>query len=153
MLIGEAPGAREDELGRPFCGRSGYFLNELFAEMGWVRKEVYITSIVKCRPPKNRNPRDEEMETCGKLWLGEQIKLVNPEIVILLGKIPVRWVLQDNKTLRKLHGQVRELEDRIFVPTYHPAAAMRFPEPKKGIYQDFRLVKQMLLKKAKNSQL
>lgn len=144
MLIGEAPGAREDELGRPFCGRAGDFLDKLFSETGWARNEVYITSTVKCRPPENRNPEEEEMKTCGRLWLGKQIELVNPEIVILLGKIPISLILKEKGTLRDLHGRVRELKGRRFVPTYHPAAAMRFPEPAKGIREDFRLVKNML---------
>ncbi len=144
MLIGEAPGAREDELGRPFCGRAGDYLNELFAEMGWQRNEIYITSTVKCRPPKNRNPQEEEMETCGKLWLEKQIELVRPEIVVLLGKIPTGWILKEKGALRDLHGRVREFGDRRFIPTYHPAAAMRFPEPEKGIRKDFSLIRNML---------
>ncbi len=144
MLIGEAPGAREDELGRPVCGRAGNFVDELFAEICWDRRNTYITSIVKCRPPKNRRPHDVEIETCGKLWLKDQIELVNPYIVVLLGRVSVNWVFREKTNLRSLHGQLRDIKGRIFVPTYHPAAAMRFPEAKKNIRDDFRLVKNML---------
>lgn len=144
MLIGEAPGVEEDETGRPFCGRSGDFLDELFDDVGLDRAETYITSVVKCRPPGNRNPHVEERDTCQELWLNEQIELVDPDIVLLLGKIALRQVLDDNGTLRALHGQVRAVGGRRYVMTYHPAAGMRFPDAAQRMREDFQLLRDLL---------
>jgi len=112
MLTGEAPGAREDELGRPFCGRSGDFLDALFHQIDYQRADGYITSTVKCRPPDNRNPLPEELDTCQDLWLNQQTELVDPDIVLLLGRIAVGQVLGEESPLRDLHGQVREAGGR-----------------------------------------
>ncbi len=140
MLIGEAPGAREDELGRPFCGQAGDFLDRLFTEVGLDREKTYITSTVKCRPPQNRNPHKNEINTCDALWLNRQIELVNPAVVVLLGIIPINHILKEKRTLRDIHGRTRQFKGRLFLPTYHPAAAMRFPKPAKRIREDFSLI-------------
>lgn len=138
MFIGEAPGAREDECGRPFVGMAGEFFDELLTDAGIDRDSVYITSVVKCRPPDNRNPRSDETETCIAAWLGEQIALVDPEIIVVLGGVAFRALFGEDTPLMDVHGQVRERDGRRWLITYHPAAAMRFPQPKKRIHQDLR---------------
>jgi DNA polymerase len=144
MFIGEAPGAKEDETGRPFCGAAGDYFDEILDEAGIERPDVFITSSVKCRPPNNRNPRRDELETCDNLWLERQAELVDPGLIVLLGKVAARQVLGATGRLADLHGQVRELDGRRAMITYHPAAGMRFPVPDEGIRQDFRLLKELL---------
>jgi len=128
FFIGQAPGREEDRTGRPFAGRAGKFFDELLQENNINRKKVFITSIVKCFPPKNRMPRKKEYETCIKKYLMDQIKTVKPKKIIVLGNIP-------KKSLKN------RLENRNVLYTYHPAAGMRFPKIKKKMKQDFKKVK------------
>lgn len=144
MFIGEAPGAREDECGRPFVGMAGDFLDHLLDDVGIDRGSVYITSVVKCRPPNNRNPKRDELETCIPAWLHDQIDIVDPEIVVVLGGVAFKALFDENAPLKDVHGQARERESRRWLITYHPASAMRFPEPKERIYEDFRKLAEML---------
>jgi uracil-DNA glycosylase family 4 len=144
MLVGEAPGAKEDESGRPFCGMSGRFLDEVLANAGMERADVFITSSVKCRPPGNRTPRADELATCGRLYLTRQIELIDPDLVVLMGKTPVLQVFGETGNLAGLHGRVRERHGRRCLPTYHPAAAMRFPGPRAAIRADFRMIRGLL---------
>jgi uracil-DNA glycosylase family 4 len=144
MLVGEAPGAREDETGRPFCGASGRFLDGLLKAVGLARPDLFITSSVKCRPPRNRTPRAEELSTCGRLWLERQVGLIGPDLVVLMGKTPILQALGERGSLLGLHGRVRVREGRRFLLTYHPAAAMRFPGPKAAMLQDFRQIVRLL---------
>lgn len=138
MFIGEAPGAKEDLAGKPFIGRSGQFLDELLAASGLDRRQIFITSAVKCRPPQNRTPKDDELDTCRERWLENQIELVDPSIIVLLGKTPLRQVLGEKKgNLAELHGQCREKDGRQYLLTYHPAAGMRFPTARSAMQQDF----------------
>lgn len=138
MFIGEAPGANEDREGRPFIGRAGRFLDELLAASGLDRRRVFITSSVKCRPPGNRTPKDDELDTCRRLWLERQIELVNPGIIVLLGKTPLRQLFGEKKaSLADLHGQIRERNGRRYLLTYHPAAGMRFTVARCAMQQDF----------------
>jgi DNA polymerase len=144
MLIGEAPGAKEDELGRPFCGLSGRFLDKTLAALGMDRGELFITSSVKCRPPGNRTPHREELATCRRLWLMPQMDLIGPEVVVLLGKVPIGQVLGETGNLDDLHGQVRQEAGRRYLLTYHPGAAMRFPGPMAAMLLDLRKLKRLL---------
>ena len=144
MFIGEAPGAREDECGRPFVGMSGRFLDGLLAEGGLSREAIYITSVAKCRPPKNRNPRADETGSCIPAWLHDQIALIDPQIVVILGAVAFKALFGENVRMREVHGQVRESDGRKWLITYHPASAMRFPEPREGMREDFRLLAEML---------
>lgn len=139
-MIGEAPGEKEDEEGRPFVGRAGAFLDELLEEVGPRREKLFITSCVKCRPPENRNPRKDELDACHRLWLERQTELINPDLIVLLGKVALKELLGEDGRLSDLHGQVRHKHGRRFLITYHPAAAMRFPEPEAGIREDFRRI-------------
>jgi DNA polymerase len=145
MFIGEAPGANEDREGRPFIGRAGQFLDQLLLAVGLDRQSVFITSSVKCRPPGNRTPKHDELETCRRLWLERQIELVDPGIIVLLGKTPLRQLFGEKKaSLADLHGTVRERQGRRYLLTYHPAAAMRFPTVRCAMQEDFRKLTEVL---------
>jgi uracil-DNA glycosylase family 4 len=128
MLVGEAPGEQEDQEGKPFRGRSGAFLDQLLQSIGVDRQDVYITSSVKCRPPGNRKPRADELECCRQAWLVKQIALVRPRLLVLLGSTAVRQVLGETGAMRDVRGKVLYRNGRAVLPTYHPAAGMRFPK-------------------------
>jgi len=129
MFIGQAPGREEDKTGRPFVGRAGKFLDELFQANGISREEVFLTGSVKCFPPDNRVPKREELLAC-KPYLIEQIVLVNPRMVVFLGNVAQKFLLNEEI-----------LKGRIIFFTYHPAAGMRFPKIKEKMAEDFnRLV-------------
>jgi uracil-DNA glycosylase len=145
MLIGEAPGATEDQLGRPFVGRSGRFLDQILDECALKREAVFITSSVKCRPPSNRPPRADELAMCRQAWLDRQIELVDPRLVVLLGKTPLRQLLGETTSLEGLHGQVRDMGGRRYLITYHPAAAMRFPKIRSLMLRDLRMLRDSTL--------
>lgn len=146
MLIGEAPGANEDQAGRPFIGRSGRFLDQLLAAADLERNRLYITSAVKCRPPRNRMPKDDEMEICRRLWLERQIELIDPPIIVLLGRAPLRQLFgkQEAARLAELHGQIRLRHGRRYLLTYHPAAGMRFPVARCAMQADFQKLAELL---------
>ena len=126
VLVGEAPGAREDRTGRPFIGPAGRFLDRLLAGQGLRRDEMFLTSCVKCRPPGNRTPHRVELETCTAAWLMPQLRLINPEVTVLCGRTAVRALLCRPLRLADHHGRFRRQGGRTFFITYHPAAAMRF---------------------------
>lgn len=123
VFIGEAPGAHEDQQGRPFVGRSGKLLDKFINEIGWKREDVYITNIVKRRPPDNRDPLPEEIETY-KPYLARQIKVINPKIIAPLGRFAMNYFLPDAK-ISKDQGKIFWMKDKIVMPIYHPAAALR----------------------------
>src|SRR3989344_3139322 len=126
MFIGEAPGTEEDRHGLPFVGRSGKYLVEMLTLANLHPEDVFTTSCVKCHPPKNRQPTSKELSTCKELWLVKQIELINPEIIVLLGKVALKSLLGD-KDLQKLHGKIVTKDGRKYFVTYHPSAGMRFP--------------------------
>ena len=146
FFIGEAPGAKEDQLGRPFVGPSGRLLNERLEIAGLSRREVYITSCVKCRPPNNRTPHTNERNICQATWLNQQIDLVDPHIIVLLGKVAAQQVLQDHRSLRQVHGEVVQRNGRLYFLTYHPAVAFRVPETKDSMEQDMAVLRRLLAK-------
>lgn len=135
LFIGEAPGAEEDRLGRPFVGRSGRYLTEVLARCGIARSDVYITNIVKCRPPDNRDPLPDELAACQD-YLLRQIELIRPRIIVTLGRLSMRrWFPEGSIT--RLHGRARVAEDgRIVVAMFHPAAALRNPSWRVAFEQD-----------------
>lgn len=125
LLVGEAPGADEDELGLPFVGRSGKLLTKLLDEVGISReKNLYISNTVKCRPPENRNPLKDETASC-KEYLTRQIELLNPKVIIPVGNYACKYFLGNKAQISKLHGQPLEWEGKILFPVYHPAAVLR----------------------------
>lgn len=140
MLVGEAPGAREDEEGRPFIGSSGKFLDKLLEDAGIPRERLYITSAVKCRPPGNRSPHVDELRVCRERWLERQFGLVAPALVVLLGRTAVRQVLGRDDKLADLRGAPIEDAGRRHLVTYHPAAGMRFPDKAAAMRADLARV-------------
>jgi DNA polymerase len=144
LFVGEAPGEQEDLEGRPFCGRSGAFFDDMLALAGLGRADVFVTSTVKCRPPGNRNPTPQEWQTCRDRWLRRQVEIVGPALIVLLGKIALECVLSETGRLADLHGKVHEWQGRRCLVTYHPAAGMRFPAPGDGIRTDFRRLGQLV---------
>lgn len=144
IFIGEAPGEKEDLAGKPFRGRSGEFLDRLFETAGIRRGDVYITSSVKCRPPANRDPKPDELETCRQAWLLPQIEILQPRLIVLLGKVALRQILNETGPLRKFHGRAVQWRGRLVLPTYHPAAGMRFPDIRTAMKQDFGFIRPAL---------
>ncbi|MEE8490746.1 MAG: uracil-DNA glycosylase [Acidimicrobiia bacterium] len=124
MFIGEGPGQHEDEQGLPFVGRSGELLSSLLEAVGLSRSQVYIANVVKCRPPGNRDPRQDEIDEC-KGYLAEQIRLVDPAVVITLGNFSTKLLLKTEVGITRMRGQAYPWWGRHVVPTFHPAAALR----------------------------
>jgi uracil-DNA glycosylase len=142
MFIGEAPGREEDKTGRPFIGRSGRLLTKLIEEKsGLKREKVFITSVIKHRPPDNRKPTREEIVACLP-YLEEQIKFINPKIIILLGQTAFSAFFLKQK-LSDYRGKVAGLNRRKFFITYHPSAGLRFQKMKKILEKDFRKIKNL----------
>lgn len=135
LFVGEAPGRREDEMGLPFVGRAGTLLDELLFMIGLSREEVFITSILKCRPPGNRMPRLQEISSCTP-YLMRQIEAIDPRLICALGSVAKRFF--DIKSKR---GTPFQWEERAIVPTYHPAAALYNPALRKALEADFRLIR------------
>ena len=145
VLLGEAPGKNEDEVGEPFIGRSGQLLFTLVQEeTGLLREQCYVTSVVKCRPPNNRTPRARELAAC-RPWWEEQLALLEPAIIVTLGNTSTRELLRTKATIGELRGKVQPLGRSRVVPTYHPAAALRGgPNVVSAMREDLRVVKSLL---------
>ncbi|HBG27175.1 MAG: hypothetical protein A2Y10_07370 [Planctomycetes bacterium GWF2_41_51] len=144
FILGEAPGSMEDRLGKPFIGMSGKFLEKMLADIGMTREQIYITSSVKCRPPKNRPPKDDELRICKENWLNKQISLINPKIIILLGKTALKQMMGISESLMDCHGRMPDHDGRKYLVTFHPAAAMRFPKIRQEMEKDFRKLKSLI---------
>lgn len=140
MLIGEAPGANEVEEGEPFVGRAGEKMNDILSDIGVSRSELYITNLVKIRPPENRDPKKDEIEAWAPL-LEKEIERVDPEIIITLGNFPSKQVLDTSKGISKIHGRVFTREGQKIMPVYHPAATLydrsKTPELEKDLRKAF----------------
>ena len=144
MFIGEAPGRDEDLAGKPFVGKSGQLLTKIIENvLGLKRSEVYITNIVKCRPPNNRDPEIEEVESC-KGYLINQIKIVNPKVIVTLGRIAFRYLLDDTTPITKARGKIYNFNGIKVIPTYHPSFLLRNPSRKQEAFIDFKLIKEFL---------
>ena len=124
MFVGEGPGYHEDQQGIPFVGAAGQLLNRLLEEVGMERSDCYIANVVKCRPPGNRDPKHDEIDAC-KHYLADQIKLIDPKVVVTLGNFSTRLLLKEDAGISRLRGRAFNWWNRIVVPTYHPAAALR----------------------------
>jgi len=139
MFIGEGPGFHENQQGKPFVGQAGKFLDELLANAGVKREEVFITNVVKCRPPGNRDPQPEELEACGK-YLDRQIELINPKIIVTLGRFSMAKFFGAVK-ISQIHGKSKKIDNRLIVAMYHPAAALHQPALKSTLLEDFSKLK------------
>ena len=141
MIIGEAPGKDEDISGKPFVGRAGKLLTEILSSINLERKDIFITNTVKCRPPENRNPHDDEIKSCSG-YLDEQIKLINPKVIVLLGKIAANRILNIDEPISNLRGKkyfIKENNIPIIV-FYHPAYLLRSPLQKSKVWEDLKFM-------------
>jgi uracil-DNA glycosylase family 4 len=143
MIIGEAPGKDEDKSGHPFVGSAGRYLDHVLEGTGIQRSDFFITNIVKCRPPNNRTPKANEIDVCVSNYLIEQIELINPHLILLLGSVAVKTLLS-KKSVEEVRGKVIELEGRKYLATYHPAARFYREDLKEKIAADFALLKREL---------
>ena len=141
MFIGEGPGADEDTQGLPFVGKAGQLMNKAFQGLGIKRQDVYITNIVKCRPPMNRNPEKDEADSC-KEYLQTQIELVKPKIIVLLGGVALKNILGEEYGITKARGTWVEKDGIKYMPTFHPAALLRDETKKIAFWKDLKMVKQ-----------
>lgn len=142
MCIGEGPGFYEDRDGRPFVGAAGKFLSELLGHAGLKREDVYITNVVKCRPPNNRDPLPEELSAC-RAYLVRQIEIINPRVIVTLGRFSMAYFLPDAR-ISGIHGQARLVQGKIIIPMYHPAAALHQPLLRPTLEKDFASLKETL---------
>jgi len=145
-LVGEAPGAQEDETGRPFVGRSGALLDQLLAEAGLDRAQAAVLNVVKCRPPGNRTPKAPEVARCSG-WLRRQLQLLDPPVVVALGLSAATWFLGPRTVLSQVRGRPHQLDGRAVWATYHPSAAIRFGPngaPRAGLLADLTAVAAVL---------
>lgn len=147
LLIGEAPGFHEDAKGTPFVGNSGKFLTELLAKAGLSREDVFITNVVKHRPPGNRDPLPDEMAACAH-WLEEQIEIIDPDVIVTLGRFSLAKYFPGQR-ISKIHGQPKEIGGRFVVPMYHPAAALHNGSLRPEIEADFLKLPRLLAERDK----
>ncbi len=145
MFIGEAPGFHEDRQGRPFVGASGRLLEKLLARIHLTREDVYITNVIKCRPPANRDPMPAEIEACAP-WLHRQIEIIDPLIIITLGRFSMAQFLPPDARITRVHGQPLMQGRRAIVPMFHPAAALRNPNWLRDMENDFAQIPALLAK-------
>ncbi|MDO9546233.1 MAG: uracil-DNA glycosylase [Pelolinea sp.] len=144
MLIGEGPGFNEDNQGLPFVGASGKFLTQLLDDGGVPRESVFITNVVKCRPPDNRDPQPNELQACSA-FLERQIAAIDPLIIVTLGRFSMARYFE-NARISAIHGQAVWRDGRLIVPMYHPAAALHQPKLRSVIMEDFSRLKEMIKK-------
>jgi DNA polymerase len=140
MLIGEGPGEQEDLQGLPFVGPAGKLLDSMLQMIDLDRSKVYIANIVKCRPPSNRDPQPTEQQAC-RSWLDRQIELVDPKIIVCLGRIAAMGVIKDDFRITREHGQWFTLNGRMYMATFHPSALLRDPSKRPEAFMDLRALR------------
>ncbi len=143
MFVGEAPGFNEDRIGKPFVGKAGHLLDKMLKAISLARDEIYITNIVKCRPPSNRNPDETEIEKCLP-YLRWQVKIIQPKIIVSLGSVSAKILIDDNIKITKGRGKIYTKGKIKFIPTLHPAYLLRNPNAKKDSWEDFKLISKTL---------
>ncbi len=143
MFVGEAPGADEDVQGIPFVGRAGQLLTKIIEAIGLSRADVYIANVIKCRPPQNRNPEPDEVETC-EPFLFRQIDIVRPKVIVALGKFGAQTLLGTLDPISQLRGRVYDFRGAKLIPTFHPAYLLRNPGSKREVWEDMKLVRTLL---------
>ncbi len=139
MFIGEAPGRDEDEKGEPFVGRAGQLLTDIIKAMKLTRDDVYISNVVKCRPPENRNPDPEELDAC-RPYIRQQVEIIQPKVIVTLGKFALQSLTEKSYGITATRGQWLEYNGVKVMPTYHPAYLLRTPSAKKDVWNDMKLV-------------
>jgi DNA polymerase len=143
MFVGEAPGADEDAQGIPFVGRAGQLLTKIIEAIDLKREQVYIANVIKCRPPQNRNPEQDEVDTC-EPFLFEQIDVIKPKVIVALGTFAARALLRTLDPISRLRGRVYEYRGAKLIPTFHPAYLLRNPASKREVWEDMKLVRKLL---------
>jgi uracil-DNA glycosylase family 4 len=143
MFVGEAPGADEDLQGIPFVGRAGQLLTKIIEAIDLKREDVYIANVIKCRPPQNRNPEPDEIETC-EPFLFRQIDIVKPKVIVTLGKFAAHVLLRCEDPISRLRGRVFDYRGAKLIPTFHPAYLLRNPASKREVWEDMKLVRTLL---------
>jgi len=152
MFIGEAPGFNEDEQGRPFVGRAGKLLEEFLISIGKKREEVFITNVVKCRPPNNRQPEEEEIKICTSLYLDKQIELIKPKLIVCLGNVSANYIFKKFglkfESMNKQHGKIFSISNLFLqtkiIATYHPAAILRNQNLMPLAKADWEIIKEVI---------
>jgi len=139
LFVGEGPGAEEDRTGRPFVGQAGKLLDRIILAMGMTRDDVYIANVVKCRPPGNRDPKDDEIAACSP-FLDRQVELIRPEVIIALGRFAACRLTGTQKSLGALRGRWSRYKGVPLIATYHPAYLLRTPSDKRKVWDDLKLV-------------
>ncbi|MBI3401911.1 MAG: uracil-DNA glycosylase [Acidobacteria bacterium] len=143
MFIGEAPGADEDIQGIPFVGRAGQLLTKIIEAIELKREDVYIANVIKCRPPQNRNPEPDEVDTC-EPFLFRQIDIIKPKVIVALGKFGAQTLLRTLDPISRLRGRVFDYRGAKLIPTFHPAYLLRNPSSKREVWEDMKLVRTLL---------
>ena len=143
MFVGEAPGADEDAQGIPFVGRAGQLLTKMIAAIDLSRDDVYIANVIKCRPPENRNPEPDEVETC-EPFLFQQIDAIRPKVIVALGKFAAQALLRSQDPISRLRGRVYEFRGAKLIPTFHPAYLLRNPSSKREAWDDLKKARDLL---------
>jgi len=146
MFVGEAPGADEDIQGIPFVGRAGQLLTKIIEAIGLTRDDVYIANVIKCRPPQNRNPEQDEVDTC-EPFLFQQVDVIKPKVVVALGTFAARALLRTLDPISRLRGRVYDYRGAKLIPTFHPAYLLRNPSSKRDVWEDMKLVRTLLTQK------
>ena len=143
MFIGEGPGEKEDQTGEPFVGRAGRLLTKMINSIGIERQDVYITNVVKCRPPQNRNPLDIEINRCSPI-LKQQIEIINPKLIVTLGNFPAKTLISDVQGITKIHGKVFQYENWKILPTFHPSYLLRNRSSMSLAWHDFKIIPELV---------
>lgn len=143
MFVGEGPGAEEDAQGLAFVGKAGQLLTRIIEAIGMTRDEVFIANVIKCRPPKNRNPETDEILAC-QPFLEKQIDAIRPRVLVGLGKFGAQWLLKTAEPISRIRGRLGEYHGITVMPTYHPAFLLRNPGAKREVWEDMKVVRSLL---------
>lgn len=146
LFVGEGPGAKEDQTGHPFVGAAGKFLDEMLGSISLERKDVFVTNVVKCRPPGNRDPEPEEISTCTDLYLWKQIEYIGAKLIVTLGRHSMGLFFPPEYRISQIHGQPKRVKGRVVLPLYHPAAALYNGGMRKTLLYDFQKIPLVLKK-------
>lgn len=145
VFVGEGPGKNEDEQGIPFCGASGKLLDSLLASINLSRADIFITNIVKCRPPGNRDPQPDEKATCAPTYLDKQLALIKPKLIVTLGRHALGHFIPDLK-ISAVHGQPKRYKGQVYLALYHPAVALYNGSMRETLEEDFQIIPKVLKK-------
>jgi uracil-DNA glycosylase family 4 len=144
MFVGEGPGRDEDAQGKPFVGRAGQLLTKIIEAMKLTRDDVYISNVIKCRPPENRAPLSTESEVCKDLILFKEIEIIKPKIICALGATALQGLMGDGFSISKVRGTFLQFKDILVMPTYHPAYLLRNPDAKRFVWEDMKVILEQL---------